>query len=813
MRWIYDCRDDVRFAVRQLAKTPGFAAVCGLTIALGIGATTAIFSVVHAVVLRPLPFPEPDRLMVVGEDFEGRGRPSDVSVGNFADWRAHAKSFSALGALQYFSFNLSGDDRPERVMGGRVTHSWFTALGVAPQYGRVFTTEEDAPGRDRLVVLSHRLWTRRYGADPAVLGRPIQLNAVPFTVIGIMPRSFDVTVDSEELWTPAAFTSAQLATHDEHYLSVIGRLAPGVSPAQAGTELRTIHRQMQKLYPGDSQVNPGVLEPLHQQMVGDYRRRLLVLLGAVALVLLIACGNVANLVLARGGIRARELALRAAIGADRGRLVRQLFTEMLVLTALGGTLGVLIAWLGVPVLVAYSPEGVPRLEQARVDGLVLTFAAGIALCSAMLIGVVPALRAGSTDLRGALNEGGRTGASGPDRVRHLLVAAEVALAIVLLVGAGLLVRTALNLQRTDPGFDPHGVLTARLTLPVARYDEPQRVVRAFEEVVSALAGISSVESAGASTFVPLTPGGNGNGLLPEGKRPDISNFVNARLAIVTLDYFRTLRMPLVQGRGFLQSDRRGGLRVAVVNEAAANALFPGVDAIGRRFSCCDSTSASPGWRTIVGVVKNVRSRGPAQESGPEFFLPIAQAPDDAWTWIQRTMTLVARSRTGDASALTAVAREAVRRVDPTVPAYQVRSMEERLRTSVAQARFNTLLMLLLGGSGVLLAAIGIYGVIAYFVTERQQEIAIRMALGARNTDVVRMVVRQGMEPVALGMAIGIGGAYGAARVLSAYVHGVTTTDPVTFAAAVTLLAVVALAATAIPARRAVRIEPIAALKR
>lgn len=812
MRWISECRDDIRFAVRQLAKAPGFAAVAGLTIALGIGATSAIFSVVHAVVLRPLPFPEPERLMVVGEDFEGRGRPSDVSVGNFNDWRTHATSFSALGAEQYVSINLSDNEQPERVVGGRVTHTFFTVFAIPAEHGRVFTAEEDVPGRDGVVVLSHRLWTRRYGADPEVIGRVISLNASPFTVIGVMPARFDLTVDVEELWTPAAFTPEQLAEHDEHYLSVIGRLAPGASPAQAAAELRTIYAQMQKQYPGESQVSLGVIEPLHRRFVGDYRQRLLVLLGAVGLVLLIACGNVANLLLARGGLRSREMALRAAIGASRGRLVRQLLTETLVLTALGGAAGVLIASLGVPALLAYSPEGIPRLEQARVGGLVMAFAAGAALFSALLTGLVPALRAASTDLRGSLNEGGRTATSGHDRVRQLLVAVEVALAIVLLVGAGLLVRSALHLQRTDPGFDPQGVLTARLTLPAARYEDPQRVAQAFDDVVAALAAIPSVETAAATTAAPLTPGGNSNGLLPEGKSPELKNFVNTGLAIVTLDYFRTLRVPLVRGRLFQSDDRRGGLRVAVVNEAAARALFPGADPIGRRFGCCDGTPENPGWRTIVGVVKDMRSRGPEQEPRPEFFLPVAQAPEPAWTWIQRTMTLVARTRAGDASALTPAARQAVARIDSTVPLYQVRSMGQRLRRSTAQARFNTLLMVLLGGSGLLLSAIGVYGVIAYFVTERRQEIAIRMALGARAADVIRMVVRQGMQPVLLGMVLGVAGAYGASRVLSANVHGVTTSDPLTFAAVVAVLILVSLAATVVPAREAVRIAPMAALR-
>ncbi len=555
MRWMLECRDDARFAIRQLTKAPAFAAIAALTIALGIGATTAIFSVVHAVVLQPLPYPDPDQLMVVGEDFDGRGRPSDVSIGNFSDWRTHAKSFSALGASNFFNFNLSDEGRPERVLGARVTHTWFSVMATPAEHGRVFAAVEDAPGNDHVVVLSHRLWTRRYGADPSVVGRTIQLNSVPFTVIGVMPARFDVTSDAEELWVPIAFTPAQLANHDEHYLSVTGRLAPGVSQAQAAAEMRAIHGQMKKLYPGDSQINLAVLEPLHKQFVGDYRQRLLVLLGAVTLVLLIACGNVANLLLARGGIRAREMAVRAAIGASRGRIVRQLLTETLVLTAIGAVLGVILAWIAVPALVAYAPEGVPRLEHARVNAVVLAFALGTALVSAIVAGIAPAIRAAAGDLRGALNEGGRSATVGRDHVRHLLVAAEVALAIVLLVGAGLLVRSALNLQRTDPGFDPRGLLTARLTLPAARYQDPPRVVQAFDDIATGLAAMPSVESAAASTLAPLTPGGNGNGLLPEGKAPERSNFVITRLAIVTIDYFRTLRVPLVRGRLFLQDDR------------------------------------------------------------------------------------------------------------------------------------------------------------------------------------------------------------------------------------------------------------------
>jgi putative ABC transport system permease protein len=804
-QWIEEFRDDLRFAARQLVKAPGFTLVAAVTLALGIGATTAIFSVVHAVVLRPLPFPDPDRVMAVGETFEGE--LSSASVGNFHDWQTHAKSFSSLGALQFFSFNLSEGDQPERVVGGRVTHTWFETLGVAPLHGRTFSAAEDAPGNDRVVVLSHRLWTRRFGADPRVVGRQVRLNAVGFMVIGVMPPQFDLTTDSDELWTPIAFTPRQLAEHDEHFLQVVGRLAPGVSREQAAAELQTIYHQMRAQHPGDEQVKAGVIEPLHEQFVGDYRRRLLVLLGAVSLVLLIACGNVANLLLARGGLRAREIALRAAVGAGRGRIVRQLLTETLALALTGAALGIAVAWVAVPTLVAYSPEGVPRLEQAGIDGVVLAFALAAALLSALAAGLAPALRAARTNLRATLNEGGRTGTAGRDRVRTALVAVEVALALVLLVGAGLLVRSALNLQRVDPGFDARGVLSARITLPAVRYEEPQRVVRTFEDLVEFAAAAPGVEAAAATSHAPMTPGGNGNGLIAADKPNEMKYVVQSELNIVTRDYFRTMRLRLVRGRLFSVDDRRGAPLVMIVNETAARGLFPGQDAIGKQVRCCEGTPENPLLKTIVGVVADTRSRGPAQPPQPEFFLPIEQAPDIAWSWIQRSMTFVARSRTGDASALTSVARDAVRRIDASVPLFQVRTMEQRMQTALAQARFNTLLMLLLGGIGLVLAAIGVYGVIAYFVAQRQQEIGIRMALGAKGPDVVRMVVQQGMQPVVLGIVLGLAAALAASRVLTAYVHGVTTTDPLTFAVVVVLLATVALVATALPARRAVRIDP------
>jgi len=804
-QWIEEFRSDVGFGLRQLAAAPAFALVAVVTLALGIGATTAIFSVVHAVVLRPFPFPEPERVVVLGEEW--RGQLADVSPGNFHDWRTQARSYSDLAAYYYLSFNLSEGDTPERVIGARATHPFFKVFGVAPMIGRTFTAAEDRPGHDQVVVLSHRLWTTKFGGRRETVGRDIRVNGVPYTVIGVMPAAVDHMARPEQMWVPAALTPAAIANHDEHFMTVVGRLAPGVSQEQAAAEMRTIYTRMQAKYPGDQQVRPGVVDSFAAQAVGDYRQRLLVLFGAVTLVLLIACGNVANLLLARGGARAREIAVRAALGAGRWRIVRQLLTETLVLAVSGALLGVGVAYIAVPMLVAASPEGVPRLDQARIDRVVLGFALAAAFFSAFLAGVVPAFRAARSDLRGTLSESGRAIATGRDRLRSALVAVEVGLAVVLLVGAGLLVRSALHLQRVDVGFDMRGVQTARVTLPAAQYNAADHVVRTFTQLTERVAESPAIEAAALTSNAPMTPGGTGNGLLPEGQPFDTSKLVDGRLAIVTRDYFRAMRIPLKQGRMFTADDRRGGPRVAVLSETAARSLFPGQSAVGKRFVCCEGSPTDPMWKTVVGVVGDVRKQGPEQPPLADFYLPADQAPDVAWTWIQRSMTLVARSRAGDADQALAPMQDALRRIDPTVPLYNTASMELRLERVLAQARFNTLLMMLLGGIGLVLAAIGVYGVIAYFVTQRQHEIGIRMALGAGGREVVRMVMRQGLHSVVPGVVLGLAGAAAASRLLAASVHGVTTTDPLTFAAVVGVLIAVALAAMIVPARRAVRVNP------
>jgi predicted permease len=801
-QWIEEWRDDVRFAGRQLLRAPGFALVAAVTLALGIGATTAIFSVVHAVVLRPFAFAEPERVMVLGEDRDGR--LGGVSGGNFNDWRTRSRSFTALAALYESSFNLADGDTPERVVGARATASYFTVIGLAPRLGRAYTDEEDAPGREQVVVLSHRLWTRRFGSDPAVVNRDIRLNGVSYTVVGVMPAAFD-EIGAEELWVPAAFTPERLATRDEHFMTVYGRLAPGVTPEEAQAELRAIFNAVRAEFPNDHEAKPALVDTFSSVTIGAYQPRLLVLLGAVTLVLLIACGNVANLLLARGGVRAREIALRAAIGAGRGRIVRQLLTETLVLALAGAALGVGVAWAAVPALIAASPEGVPRLDQTRIDGLVLVFALAAACFSAVVAGLAPALRAARSDLRATLHDGGRTGTTGRDGVRLVLVAGEVGLAIVLLVGAGLLVRSAMHLQRVDLGFDLSGVSSARLTLPASGYDEPERVVQTLLRLVETVSASPGIEAAAVTTGAPMTPGGGSNGLMPNAAEFDEKSLVQSLLGIVTPDYFRAMRIPLRRGRLFTPDDRRGTQRVMIVSETTARQLFPGEDPIGRVVGCCEMPPN--GAKVVVGVVGDVRSRGPETDSLPQFYLPIEQAPDIAWDWVQRSVTVVARSRTGDAAAAIPALRGAMQQIDPAVPLYSVASMDQRLRTTLAHARFNTMLMALLGGFGLLLAAIGVYGVISYFVAQRQHEIGIRMALGAKGPDVVRMVVFQGMQPVVVGMLFGVAAAWGASRLLAAYVHGVTTTDPLTFALVVLLLTAVALAATAVPARRAVRVDP------
>ena len=802
---------NIRYAVRSFRKSPALTASIVLTLALCIGATTAIFSVVYTVLFRPLPFADPGQILLVRTTWKDMG--SSFSVGNWADVKRQATTFEHFVPAYGESFNLAGSDTPENVDGARVGADYFALLGVRPALGRSFLPEEAAPGRADVVLLSDGIWRRRFGAEPGVVGREVRLDGRPHTVIGVMPAAMDYTLFDEELWVPTAFTPAQLAMHDEHYLTVLGRLKPGVAAARAEAEMRSLGRWLETTYPKDNRDRAIVMAPLMEELVGDYRPRLFVLLGAVGFVLLIACANIANLLLARGAARSREIAIRAAIGAGRGHLLRQALTESLVLAGAGGLLGLLAGYWGVSLLAALGPEDVPRLAQARVDGPVLAFALGLTVLSGLAFGLAPALRTAARLPHEALKEGGRSGsrAGSRDRLRNVLVVTEVALALVLLTGAGLLIRSAIALNDVNPGFDPRGVVAGRVSLPAVTYETPEQVTRAFERIEESLAAVPGVSSAALVSSAPLEGGGS-NGLIPEGRALDISSAINSLMRLVTPDYFATMRIGLVRGRTFTQSDKPGAPLVMVINETLAREAFPGQDPIGKRIACCEAgPDGSPNWKEVVGVVSDVRATGLDEEPVPEFYLPMVQAPGAAWSWTDRTMTAVARAQ-GDAVPLMTPLRRAVAEVDPSLPLYNLGTMQGRLLDSLAQSRFSTMLLTAFGAIALALAAIGVYGIISYGVAQRTQEIGIRMALGARHGDVLAMVVRHGAALAGIGLVVGLAGALALSRLVSSLLFRVSPTDPPTFATGMVVLTAVAILAAAIPARRAARTDPMLALR-
>jgi putative ABC transport system permease protein len=802
---------NLRFALRSLRRSPTLSVAVVLTLALCIGATTAIFSVVYAVLFRPLPFAHPDGVLLVQEVW--RGSSGSVSVGNWADTRRQDRLLQYLVPTQGASLNLAGSGQPENVPSARVGADFFRLLGVRPALGRDFAAGEDQPGQDAVVMLSDRLWRRRFGGDRSVVGRQLRLEGRPYTVIGVMPASLDYSVHDEELWVPLAFTSERLAMHDEHYLTVLGRLKPGITRQQLGAELDVIGRDLAQRYPKENDQRGLEAKPLQDELVREYRPRLYILLGAVGFVLLIACANIANLLLARAAARSHETAIRAAVGAGRGHILRQALAESLLLAAAGGALGVFAAYWGVTGLVAIGPTDVPRLAQAHVDGAALGFAVLVTLISGLAFGIAPALRMAANFPHQALKEGGRAmGSAGRrDRLRSTLVVAEIALALVLLTGAGLLIRTGIALDAVDPGFDPRNVLAARISLPAATYQEPEQVQRAFLALAERLEHVPGTQAAGLVSAAPLEGGGT-NGLVPEGRPLEIASAINSMLRLVTPDYFRTMRITLRRGRTFTAEDRAGTPLVMVINEALAREAWPGEDPIGKRVACCeDGPNGSPNWKTVVGVVADTRAMGLAQEPAPEFYLPVSQAPSPAWNWIDRTMTVAVRT-SGEPIAAAGALRDAVRAMDPTVPVYNIGTMDQRITSSLSQTRFSTMLLSVFGGIALLLAAIGVYGIISYGVTQRVQEIGIRIALGAQGRDVLAMVMGHAAVLAGLGLVLGVAGAVALTRLLTDLLFRVSPTDPPTFAVGIIALTFVAVLASAVPALRAARVDPIVALR-
>jgi putative ABC transport system permease protein len=808
--YLSELAHDARFAVRQLLKAPGFTITAALTLALGIGATTAIFSAVEAVVLRPFPFPNTRRLTFVNERW--REQDGNVSVGNFTDWQRRSTSFAQLAAANFRSVSVSRGESPDRVLGAEVTANWFPAYGMQPELGRVFSAAEDAFAGAKVVVLSDGLWHRSFAGDPGTVGRSIVLDGVPYQVIGVMPPSFDPTDSHEQLWMPLAFSPTQRAEHDEHYLTVVGLLRPGVSIGTAQRDMDAVARRLSDEFPKDNKGRGAHVQPLSAAIIGDYGSRLYVLLGAVACVLMIACGNTANLLLARGAARGKELAVRAAIGAGRARIFRQLITESFVLAFLSAAVGVCIAWWGIRVLVRAAPSTIPRIATTHIDGLVLLFALGTATASAFLFGLIPALRSARGDIHSPLRDGGRTSAaSARDTVRGVLIAAEAAMALTLLVGAGLLVRSAINMSHVDPGFDMHGLLVARVALPPdASADSSTGAERIFDDVLRAVRAQPGVRTAALTSAAPLFGSGT-NGLVPEGRPLELASVIDSRLRVVSPGYLAAMRIPLVAGRGIGTEDVRGGARVMVVSAALAKAGWPHESAVGKRVACCEGGPDHPDYKTIIGVAADVRTDGPAGSVRPEFYLPMTQAPPAAWTWIGRTMTIVARAANGDAASLTPGIRAAVRSVSPDLPVFSVATMNDRLGSVLEESRFNLTLLATLGVVALLLSAAGIYSVVSYFVVLRAPEIGIRIALGATTRNVVLLMTWQGLRPVLVGLAAGCVAATWLTRLLRGSLVGVSAADPMTFVAVALGLLAVAFIATLVPARQASAIDPAQAL--
>jgi predicted permease len=808
--WLAELAHDLRFALRQARLQPGFTLAVVLTLGIGLGATTAIFSVLHAVVLAPFPFPQPERVLFVATTW--KGAPSNTSAGNFDYLRQRVSTLDPIAASAFTNFNLTGGDQPERISALRSTSAFFQVFGIPPALGRTFSAGEDQPGRDKVAVLGHGFWQRRFAGDPSVVGRQLRMNNEAYEVIGVMPRSFDVVSDGADVLVPIAFTPERLAMYDEHYLDLTGRMAAGVSLPQVNDELGRIAAGLRQDHARFNVDRGAMARRYDEQVIGDYRLRLAVLMGAVLLVLVIACGNAANLQLARLAARSRELAIRAAIGAGRGRIVRQVLAESLVLAVLGGIAGLLMAIWAVPALVAAAPAGVPRLAEASLDRTVMLAAALLAIISALAVGLLPAWHATSTNVRGDLGDGkGHRGSTLKPRLRQALIAGQAAMVLTVLAGAALLVRSAINLQQVALGFDTAAVLRARIGLPATQYRTPEQVRATFHDLVERLKSAPGVALAAIDSQAPLVGAGGSNGLIPEGRPLRMESIINSRSHFISPDYFRLLRIPVAEGRGFSAADVRSAPLVMIVNQTLAREAFPGESPLGKRITCCEGGPDDPRWKTIVGVVADVRSSGPAQQTRPEFYLPVAQIPDEAWSWVQNTMDVMVRPATGDPAALAGVIRSTVRDIDPTLPVYATGTMDEGLRRTTSQARFNMLLMALLGGTGLLLAALGIYSVIAWLVAQRTHEIGLRMALGATPGAVVRQMVAHGLAPVSIGLIAGLAGAVATGRLLEGQLFQVSARDPLTLGAAALLLLLVATLAALLPAWRATGVDPARAL--
>jgi putative ABC transport system permease protein len=799
---------DTRYALRQIRRSPAFTAVAVLTLALGIGANTAIFSEVNAVLLRPLPYAHPQQLVVVWEANPKQGYTDQkASPADFVDWSENTHVFTQMAAFINWSANLSEGDRAERVNATLVSTNLFGLLGVKPFLGRMFVPQDEQIVPYQSAILSYDLWKTSFGADRTLIGRTVRVNGRELTVVGVMPVGFHFPGElgaPADVWFPLARPASEWKIRDFHYLTVIGRMKPDMTLAQAQAEMSVLQRRIMKEYPNVGAGSEINLVPLHQAAVGKARTALLVLLGAVGFVLLIACANVANLLLARASSRSREFVLRIALGARRSRIVKQLLTESLVLSALGGGLGLLLAGLGLRAIFTLVPAGLPLLGAVRIDSWVLGFTVLISGATGLAFGLVPARKTSELDLNQQLKEGGwSTGGSiGRNRLHDVLLVAEVGLAMVLLVGAGLMIQSFARLQEVNPGFDPDHLLTFEMTLAGAQYPNGEQQEHFFHEALERIRALPGVIGAGATTALPLTGENDIYTVGIEG-RPTASNqWLTADYAAVTPGYFRAFRIPLLAGRTFTEHDTGNAPPVAVINQAFAHRYFPNTDPIGKGIHV--GNDRHPGYSQIVGVVGDIRQNSLNGVVNPTMYESYLQSPVQGMYVAVRTATR--------AMGVAAAVRDKVETVDSSVPVAKLRTMNQVLAGSIAQPRFRTVLLTLFALLAIALAAVGLYGVMSYVTAQRTHEIGVRMALGAQKADILGMVVGRGLKLTLIGVAIGIAGALSLTQFLSSLLYGVRPTDPLTFIAVSLIITGVALLASYVPARRATKVDPMVALR-
>jgi putative ABC transport system permease protein len=810
-----DVWHDLRYATRMLRKQPAFSFAAVLTLALGIGANTAIFSIVNAVLLQPLPYPEPSRLFVVYEQRPAPVLRARFSAENFLDVQREARSFEALGGYIGTGFTLSDRGEPEFVMGQMISAELLDALDVQPLLGRPFRPDENEGGRDQVMLLSHALWQRRYGGEPAIVGQTITANGKPYVVAGVMPAAFEFPEKRYEVWVPFAFrNNAQgMVNRGTHYLQVAGRLRGGVSLEQAQAELTTIASRLEASYPDANANSTMGMASLVDETVGDVRTALLLVLSAVGFVLLIACANVTNLLLARASTREREIAVRTTLGASRARLVGQLLTETLVLYAAGACAGTVLAAWGLDALTALSPGNIPRLDRTELDLTTLAFTLGVTLVTGIVFGLVPALHATGRAPSEQLKATARSATAGRTtrRARAVLVAAEVALSLMLMVGAGLAARSLLQLQRVDTGLDADGVLTFNVVPPESRYAEGESVRRFHREVIERLSSQPGAVAVGATSHLPLSGQNVENRFTPEGwTPPSPDQGAVGGLRGVAGNFFDAIGAHVTAGRAFTDADSATSQLVAMVNEEFARRFWPGQDPIGKRLKQGGLESEDP-WKVVVGVYADLKHLGPQADTRPEVMLPYAQTHDYWVTQWMRGLSVVIRT-TADPMNMVPAARSALRSVDPSVPLVEPRRMTTLVSESVARPLFRSTLLVSFAGLAVLLAVVGIYGVVGFNVEQRTHEISVRMALGAERASVVGLILRQESVPVAIGVAVGLAGAIAVGRVMRELLFNVAPADPVTLITMPVLLGAVALVACMIPARRAVNVEPANALR-